>query len=209
MSRILLIPFGIAVATLVTVIVNFSPVVISRTLIFTTAVLSVIMIARWLEARWPIVPNLPHDEVMSDWKAVLANLALFNGLAPLMLPISAAIIDCFGGGLIYLPTDWIWYAVSTVGILLISDLYRYWQHRLTHMIPFLWTMHSFHHSANAMTLVTGARHFWAEKIITGILLPILPILFVIPPSMAAIIGIIYFLPDGCAHLNVRFSMGRG
>jgi sterol desaturase/sphingolipid hydroxylase (fatty acid hydroxylase superfamily) len=69
-------------------------------------------------------------------------------------------------------------------------------------------MHSFHHSANALTLITGARHFWLEKIITGTFMPLLPILFVIPTDMAGIISIVYFLPDGCAHLNVRFSMGR-
>jgi sterol desaturase/sphingolipid hydroxylase (fatty acid hydroxylase superfamily) len=33
-------------------------------------------------------------------------------------------------------------------------------------------------------------------------------MFVVPPAMATLISIVYFLPDGCAHLNVRFPMGR-
>jgi sterol desaturase/sphingolipid hydroxylase (fatty acid hydroxylase superfamily) len=208
MDRILLIPFTLTVAFLAAMIVGSSQELLKSIVLVGSAVLAIIMIARWLEARWPIEPNQPHDEVMSDWKVVLANLLLFYGIEPLSFPISAAIVERFGGGLIQLPIDGGWYVVSTTIVFLISDLHRYWTHRLTHMVPFLWAMHSFHHSANALTIVTGARHFWVEKILTGALLPILPILFVIPSGMATIVSFIYFLPDGCAHLNVRIPMGR-
>ena len=179
-----------------------------RVILLSTIVLAVIFTARWLERRWPIDPHLPYDEVMADWKATFVNLSLFTAFGPFALPISATIVGWMGGGLIRLPTDGAWYVGSIVFYVLISDLYRYWMHRLTHAVPFLWAMHSFHHSANALTLITGARHFWLEKIITGMFMPLLPILFVIPADMAGIISIVYFLPDGCAHLNVRFSMGR-
>jgi hypothetical protein len=69
-------------------------------------------------------------------------------------------------------------------------------------------MHSFHHSANAVTFVTGARHLWMERVMAGAVLPIMPILFQIPPDMQIILTLIYFFPNTCAHLNVRFPMGR-
>ena len=40
------------------------------------------------------------------------------------------------------------------------------------------------------------------------LLPILPILFLVPPDMQWALILIHFFPDNCAHLNVRFPMGR-
>jgi sterol desaturase/sphingolipid hydroxylase (fatty acid hydroxylase superfamily) len=181
---------------------------IIHVLAITNLVLGVIFTARFLEWRWPIDPNLPHAEVMSDWKVTCANLLLPLLLAPLTLPCTAAIVIWMGGGVICLPTDGLWYVVSLVSVLLVSDLYRYAVHRLSHAVPFLWSMHSFHHSANALTLITGARHLWLEKVFLGTFFPILAILFTIPVGMATIIGVIYLLPDGCAHLNVRFPMGR-
>ena len=101
-----------------------------------------------------------------------------------------------------------WYFVSIVILAVISDLYTYTFHRFQHAIPFLWAMHSFHHSANALTFVTGARHLWMERVMTSAVLPIMPILFQIPPDMQLILSLIHFFPDTCAHLNVRFPMGR-
>jgi hypothetical protein len=69
-------------------------------------------------------------------------------------------------------------------------------------------MHSFHHSANAITFITGARHLWMERVLASAVLPIMPVLFQIPPDMQFILSLIYFIPDTCAHLNVRFPMGR-
>jgi len=63
----------------------------------------------------------------------------------------------FGGGLIHLPTEGGWYLASLLVLVLATDLYKYAMHRLSHAVPFLWAMHSFHHSAEAISLLTGAR----------------------------------------------------
>ena len=107
-----------------------------------------------------------------------------------------------------MPMQGYWYFVSLVILVVITDLYTYTFHRFQHAIPFLWAMHSFHHSANALTLATGSRHLWMETVMTSAILPIIPILFQIPPDMLLIISLIHFFPDSCAHLNVRFPMGR-
>ncbi len=107
-----------------------------------------------------------------------------------------------------LPTNGYWWFVSLAILAVISDLFTYTFHRLQHKIPFLWAMHSFHHSANALTFATGARHFWLEKVMTSAVLPIMPILFLFPPGMQLTLTLIHFFPDTCAHMNVRFPMGR-
>jgi sterol desaturase/sphingolipid hydroxylase (fatty acid hydroxylase superfamily) len=171
--------------------------------------LAVLIIARALQHKWPIGPNLPHTEVSSDWFATLTSVVLSVPASLLAFPCSIAIIGWFGGGgLIRVRTDGWYFLPALSGFILVGDLYRYCLHRLQHKIPFLWAMHSFHHSANALTLVTGARHFWIEKLIFGGFLPIFQILFGVPSDMLTIIAVFYFLPDGCAHLNVRFPMGR-
>ena len=172
-------------------------------LIFTTFV----CIARILERKWPIAETaLP--EVIDDWKVVSANLSLTWVLVPLTTVSSGLIFSALGRGWIHLPMHGYWYFVSIVILAVISDLYSYSFHRLQHAIPFLWAMHSFHHSANALTFVTGARHFWLERVISSGILPIIPILFLVPPEMQLILSVIHFFPDTCAHLNVRFPMGR-
>jgi sterol desaturase/sphingolipid hydroxylase (fatty acid hydroxylase superfamily) len=170
--------------------------------------LAVLLMARWLQLKWPIGPNLPHPEVASDWVVTLANLLVGIPVGLVAIPCTAVIIGWFGGGgLIHVRTDGWYYIPALIGFVLVNDLYRYSFHRLQHKIPFLWNMHSFHHSATALTLVTGARHFWFERVIDAFF-PLLAILFSIPADMLTIMAFLNFLPDGCAHLNVRFSMGR-
>ena len=170
-------------------------------------IVTMICVARILERRWPIVVN-PVDEIIEDWKLVGVNLALSHLLVPLTAVSSGLILSALGGGWIRLPTVGYWYFVSLIVLVVISDLYTYTFHRLQHAIPFLWAMHSFHHSANALTFATGARHLWMEKVMTSAVLPVIPLLFLVPPDMLLVLSFIHFFPDSCAHLNVRFPMGR-
>jgi sterol desaturase/sphingolipid hydroxylase (fatty acid hydroxylase superfamily) len=166
-----------------------------------------VCIARIPERTWPIAIT-PLSEVIDDWKVVSANLALTSLLAPLTTVCSGIILSTLGHGWIHLPTHGYWYPVSLIILVVISDLYYYIFHRLEHAIPFLWAMHSLHHSANAVTFVTGARHLWIERVMASAVLPIMPLLFQIPPDMQFILSLIFFFSDICAHLNVRFPMGR-
>jgi sterol desaturase/sphingolipid hydroxylase (fatty acid hydroxylase superfamily) len=166
-----------------------------------------VAIARQVERRWPIEP-LRQLDVNADWKVTGVNLGLTALMGPVTLPCSAAIVNLMGGGFIHLRADGAWYVVSLAGYVIAADLTKYWYHRLEHTIPFLWAMHSFQHSAEAITFFTGGRHYWLERVLAGAFFPILPILFDMPVSIAAIVGFIFFLPDSCAHLNVRVSMKR-
>lgn len=167
-----------------------------------------VVIARQFERRWPIEIQ-SHREIVADWKATGANIWLAAMLGPLTLPISAALVHVMGGGFIHLRTDGLWwYAASLIGYVIVTDLSKYWYHRMIHAVPLFWRMHSFHHSAEALTFFTGGRHYWLERVLAGAFLPILPIIFDAPVGLAGVVAFIFFLPESCAHLNVKFPMGR-
>jgi sterol desaturase/sphingolipid hydroxylase (fatty acid hydroxylase superfamily) len=170
---------------------------------------ALVMIARQFEKKWPADPDQPKSEVLQDFKLVIAN-SVMNWLAKPVAAMSAtALINAAGGGLIVLRADTgVSFAVSLVVLLLAYDLYLYWSHRLSHTIPALWAMHSFHHSAEALTLITGARHLWLEAAVTTACFPIIPMLFKTPPEILLTAVAVSFLPNGFAHLNVRLHLGR-
>ena len=184
--------------------------VIARLYVFifvVTAIAVLTLIARQFELLWPIDDNLPQSDVVSDWKVVTLNLILAQLAQPFAGACGAVVISAAGGGLIHLRTDGWWYLISLTGVVIVSDLYLYCLHRLQHGVPVLWALRSFHHSAEALTFVTGARHLWLDRAIATALLSVIPILVTIPGDLAAVIAIIFFLPNGCAQLNLRLRLG--
>jgi sterol desaturase/sphingolipid hydroxylase (fatty acid hydroxylase superfamily) len=177
--------------------------------IFSFSVLAaVVLIARQFERKWPIDPNLAQSEIVADWKVTGINLVMAELAGPLTALSSTAIVKAAGSGFIQVRTDGWWYGVSLLALVVSLDLYRYGSHRLHHAVPFLWAMHSFHHSAEAMTLATGARHHWMQRVMESACFPVLSILFNAPGDLLTVVGFIFFLPDGCAHLNMRLPLGR-
>jgi sterol desaturase/sphingolipid hydroxylase (fatty acid hydroxylase superfamily) len=169
---------------------------------------TILLIALQLERRSPIDRDLRRSEILMDYKFAATNLVVNRLLGPLTEVCAALVLSATGAGYIKLPTQGLWWPASLIVLVVVYDLYRYWRHRLQHAIPALWAMHSFHHSAEALTVITGGRHYWLEAAIDAAALPVLVILFEIPSSMGLLIWLIYFLPDGCAHLNYRIDLGR-
>lgn len=181
-----------------------------RSALFTYAALgAIVMIARQFEKKWPAEQNQSGSEVAMDFKLVIANSIMSWLVKPVAALSSVALVNAAGGGLISLRTDTgFHFALSLAIFIVASDLYAYWSHRLSHVIPALWAMHSFHHSAEALTLITGARHLWLETAITTAFFPVTAILFKTPPEIVMATLAVGFLPNGCAHLNVRLHLGR-
>jgi len=88
------------------------------------------------------------------------------------------------------------------------DCVKYWMHRLSHMIPLLWAMHSFHHSAECLTMATGARHHWAETIVLAPLLFLPLMLFQVPEHILSMAILLMKVPDGLQHLNYKIAWHR-
>jgi sterol desaturase/sphingolipid hydroxylase (fatty acid hydroxylase superfamily) len=162
-----------------------------------------------LEKTLPIEPEQPRSEILLDYRIVALNIAAGLFLAPMVGGYAAECLRAVGGGFVVLRSDGWWFAVSLSVVLLAGDLLAYLIHRAQHAIPVLWAMHSLHHSAASLTLVTGARHFWIEQFLILLVYSIsIGMLFTIPPGIRIVAGVIYFLPDACAHLNIRIPFGR-
>ena len=88
------------------------------------------------------------------------------------------------------------------------DFVRYWVHYADHRVPFLWTFHRVHHSAEALDSTTGFR-MHAVDFLQLALIPV--VLFgavfrvadgwILPAAL--IIGIV---ADSMEHANVRFTL---
>ncbi|HEV2334085.1 MAG TPA: sterol desaturase family protein [Stellaceae bacterium] len=160
------------------------------------------------EQGFPIERGHPRGALLLDYKLVSLNVFPNLLLSPLTGACAALLVRAAGGGLIPLRADGWWFALSLVLFILANDVFAYWVHRAQHRIPALWAMHSLHHSAEAVTLVTGARHFWLEQMTLAAFFPVVAILFKTPPAVITAASFLYFAFDNCAHLNVRIPLGK-
>lgn len=56
-----------------------------------------------------------------------------------------------------------------IPVILIADLVYYFQHRLHHAWPFLWSLHQVHHSSTKLNLIAANRQSWLDYPITLII----------------------------------------
>ena len=57
------------------------------------------------------------------------------------------------------------FAVELLLTFLVLDLWRYWEHRFFHRIPWLWRMHLVHHSDTQIDVTTSERHHPLEFVL--------------------------------------------
>jgi sterol desaturase/sphingolipid hydroxylase (fatty acid hydroxylase superfamily) len=117
-------------------------------------------------------------------------------------------VNAAGGGWIVLPSSG-WGLVWGVAVYLVAmDLGEYLFHRAQHAIPFLWTMHSLHHSDPAFGVTTTVRHFWADPLIKTLTIWLaVGLAFKISPAIAAIYAAATYY-NFWTHSNVRVGYGR-
>ncbi len=127
--------------------------------------------------------------------------------APLFAVGAVFLMNRIGLGFITLPVHGWLIVPSALLYLFTMDFMEYTMHRAQHAFPFLWAMHSFHHSDRAVNVTTTFRHFWFERVLHQIIV-VLPvaILFNAPPVLLLIYGLSCMI-DYFTHMNVRLSMG--
>ena len=88
------------------------------------------------------------------------------------------------------------------------DAGEYLFHRAQHRIPFLWTMHSLHHSDPAVNVSTAPRHFWGEVLLKAVTIyALIGLLFKANAVVvAAYTG--FGLYNYVLHMNLRIGFGR-
>ena len=175
----------------------------------TVTIIVIFLIVRQFERRLPIEKAQSTVEIIVDWKLAFLRLTTSQLLSPVAGAWALMLVNATGGGWIHLRSDGWWFLPSFIVLILSIDLWAYLVHRAQHKFSLLWAMHSLHHSAEALSVVTGARHFWLEDPIISAGFPVLGIVFNIPQEMVTPMVLLYFLAgDGMAHLNMRVSLGR-
>ena len=172
------------------------------------AIAVILWIVRFYEKRLPAESEQSSAEIVVDWKLAATRIGLDQLISPIANVSALMLVNAGGGGWIHLPSDGWRLLFSVILFLLASDLWGYLLHRAYHKFSVLWAMHSLHHSAEALGIITGARHFWIADGINTALFAVLEIIFEVPPEVVTLVAFIYILPEGLSHSNIRLSLGR-
>jgi ornithine lipid hydroxylase len=151
---------GIASTYLALNVLGWSPGVVlnvvSSAFFVLIAVLEYVLPSReeWRASDGQILHDLGHSWLGTGLGGLAGNLTL-GFLAP------------FAAGALWGGQSW-WpsqlpLAVQVLIIYVVADLGRYWQHRLHHMIPFLWRFHALHHSVGRMSVFKTSRSHFVER----------------------------------------------
>ncbi|OJU11864.1 MAG: hypothetical protein BGN86_17085 [Caulobacterales bacterium 68-7] len=134
------------------------------------------------------------------------GVAVSVWLQPVISGVAVLAINRLGGGLIDLGA-WPW-PLAFVAYLLAMDLGEYLFHRAQHVVPWMWRMHSLHHSDPNVNATTAVRHFWAEPLLKGLTIWLaVGVLFKVTPSVAVAYALVT-LYNFFTHANLPVSFGR-
>jgi sterol desaturase/sphingolipid hydroxylase (fatty acid hydroxylase superfamily) len=157
-----------------------------------------------LEGRFPARRD-PSQRLLNI-AILIARMIPAIFLAPVVSGAVVALADRLG-----LPavTNAAWPPLIAIAAYVVAmDLGEYLFHRAQHAIPFLWRMHSLHHSDPCMNATTTDRHWWGDSLIKALTIwPLAAILFRPSVTALAAYGVIatyhYF-----SHANLRVGFGR-
>lgn len=83
-------------------------------------------------------------------------------------------------------------------------LFHYAQHR----IPFLWTMHSLHHSDPEMAVLTTQRHYWADPLLKQMTVWSAALMIINPTPVIYVAYGVAGLWNLFTHANLKVDFGR-
>ncbi|ATH06704.1 hypothetical protein BIY24_01740 [Halobacteriovorax marinus] len=89
------------------------------------------------------------------------------------------------------------------------EFFYYWLHRMQHEVPFLWSMHKFHHSERQFQVSTAVRNHLFEIPINSFCIYALGYLildFQLMYPKVFLLGVSFY--SYLAHMNVRLHLGR-
>ncbi len=172
------------------------------------ALIPLVLIATPLERIRPIENHGSQEAratIRTEWMLVafMATIGIFLQIVQFIVYRRAV------RPLLYLEAQSV---LGSMALVIVYALYidctKYWMHRLAHMIPLLWAVHSFHHSAERLTVATGARHHWTEAIVLAPLVFLSVMLFKVPEHILSMALLLNKVPDGLQHLNYKIAWHR-
>jgi sterol desaturase/sphingolipid hydroxylase (fatty acid hydroxylase superfamily) len=97
--------------------------------------------------------------------------------------------------------------LQAIEVVLLSDLFIYWGHRLQHRVPFLWRFHSIHHSAEHLDWLAAHREHPIDTIYTMGLINLPAFVMGFPIQTIALLLAFRGLWAIYIHSNVRLPIG--
>ncbi len=91
---------------------------------------------------------------------------------------------------------------------LIYDCFYYWMHRMQHILPWWWALHSMHHSQRQVGCWNNDRGSYVDGFIQSILLATLGLAIGVEPEQFAFLMLLGELVQNLSHTNVRLGFGR-
>ncbi len=167
----------------------------------------VIMSGALIERLWP-AREIPDRTLRFN----LVYYAPATFIQYLVLPLAGGLttltVNALGGGLIVLPTSGWSLAIGVIVYFVAMDLGEYLFHRAQHQIPWLWALHSLHHSDQAFNISTAIRHYWLDGVIkTLTIYMMVGLIFKAAAPIPIIYGMLTFY-NYFTHMNVRVGFGR-
>ena len=104
------------------------------------------------------------------------------------------------------PHDWPIPAQAFL-LIIIADFMRYWLHRLSHAIPFLWRLHAVHHSTDRLYWLNTSRFHPFEKTLHFMLDSLPFILMGVDPLVIGFWFVLYSVNGFFQHSNIRLCFG--
>ncbi len=95
--------------------------------------------------------DIGHFVLYTNIGAIAAQLVFLAGTTALMT--RTALADGLG-----LWPDESPFVVQVLMVIVLGDLLEYWTHRLTHSVPWLWSLHAIHHSPVRLSTLKAGRH---------------------------------------------------
>jgi exosortase len=95
------------------------------------------------------------------------------------------------------------FAIELLLAFLLLDLWRYWEHRLLHRIPWLWRAHLVHHSDTQVDVTTSERHHPLEYIVGTVVMMGLIAAFGLPASAVGLYLLVATVVSLCSHANLQ------
>ena len=138
-----------------------------------------------------------------DWLINLQNWAI-NALAG--VTVYKLVSAWHGVALIDGATLPLWIAVPL--FIVVQDCGEYIFHRAQHRVPFLWAMHSLHHSDPEMSALTSMRHFWGDRLVKTFTIWSLAAMIISPTAEALEAYFVLSLWHFFAHSNLKINFGK-
>jgi exosortase len=97
------------------------------------------------------------------------------------------------------------FAVELLLTFLVLDLWRYWEHRFFHRIPWLWRVHLVHHSDTQIDVTTSERHHPLEFILGTVVMMGLIAALGLPAAAAGVYLLAATVVALYSHANLRLD----